>query len=114
MRLADRDCVACNADSEPVMDTAPLLSELEGWAVDESGEIPKLVRRYGFPDFAQALAFTTRVGFLAEEEDHHPEIVTEWGAVTVSWWTHSIGGLHMNDFVLAARTNDLFATAGPR
>lgn len=114
MSLADRDCVACNADSEPVTDYEPLLAELGEWRVDESNPIPRLVRVYAFADFAQALAFTTRVGFIAEEANHHPALLTEWGSVTVSWWTHAIGGLHLNDFILAARTDALFATATTR
>ena len=56
--------------------------------------------------FAQALAVTNRVGEQAEEEGHHPALLTEWGKVTVSWWTHKIGGLHQNDFIMAARTDE--------
>ena len=62
---------------------------------------------YPFPDFAQALAFTQKVGELAEEERHHPALLTEWGRVTVAWWTHKIRGLHRNDFIMAAKTDRL-------
>ncbi|HSE95394.1 MAG TPA: 4a-hydroxytetrahydrobiopterin dehydratase, partial [Methylomirabilota bacterium] len=60
-----------------------------------------------FPTFVAALDFTNRVGALAEAEGHHPALLTEWGRVTVSWWTHAIRGLHRNDFVMAAKTDRL-------
>jgi 4a-hydroxytetrahydrobiopterin dehydratase len=66
-----------------------------------------LERVFKFKNFAQALEFTNEVGAIAEEEDHHPLIVTEYGRVTVDWWTHVIGGLHKNDFVMAAKTDQL-------
>ena len=69
--------------------------------------IPRLERVLTFPDFAAALEFTNAVGRLAEEQDHHPAILTEWGRVTVTWWTHKIRGLHRNDFVMAAKTDAL-------
>jgi len=69
--------------------------------------VRRLERVFTFPDFAAALAFTNRVGATAEAEDHHPALLTEWGRVTVTWWTHSIKGLHRNDFIMAARTDAL-------
>jgi 4a-hydroxytetrahydrobiopterin dehydratase len=74
----------------------------------ERDGIPRLERVFKFKNFAQALAFTNQVGALAEAEDHHPAILTEWGKVTVSWWTHKIKGLHQNDFIMAARTDGLY------
>ena len=71
--------------------------------------MPRLVRTFTLPNFRAALAFTQRVGELAEEEGHHPAILTEWGKVTVSWWTHKIKGLHKNDFIMAAKTDALAA-----
>ena len=65
-----------------------------------------LERTFQFPDFATALAFTNRVGMQAEAEGHHPAILTEWGRV--AWWTHKIKGLHLNDFIMAARTDGLY------
>jgi len=76
--------------------------------VTRNGE-EQLERTFKFRNFAQALAFTNQVGELAEQEDHHPMMVTEYGKVTVVWWTHKIGGLHRNDFVMAARTDELYA-----
>ena len=71
--------------------------------------IMQLQREFRFPDFAQAMVFTNRVGELAEAENHHPAILTEWGRVTVTWWSHKIRGLHRNDLILAARTDQAYA-----
>ena len=81
------------------------MRELPQWWIIEQDGVPRLQRVFTFKDFAAALAFTNEVGRIAEEAQHHPLIVTEWGRVTVQWWTHSIGGLHRNDFILAARTS---------
>lgn len=83
------------------------MRELPQWWIIEQDGVPRLQRVFTFKDFASALAFTNEVGRIAEEAQHHPLIVTEWGRVTVQWWTHSIGGLHRNDFILAARTSAL-------
>lgn len=105
--LADRTCRPCGADSPPVAeaDRPALLKQLPGWSVAAADGMDQLTARFRFPDFAAALAFANRVGELAEAADHHPRIVLEWGALEVCWWTHSIGGLHENDFIMAARTN---------
>ena len=68
-----------------------------------------LERAFAFPNFVDALAFTNKVSALAESESHHPALLTEWGKVTVTWWTHKIGGLHRNDFIMAAKTDQLYA-----
>jgi 4a-hydroxytetrahydrobiopterin dehydratase len=81
------------------------LAQLPGWSVIEQGGIRKLEKSFKFKDFREALAFTNEVGALAEEQDHHPLIVTEWGRVTVQWWTHVVGGLHLNDLIMAAKTD---------
>jgi 4a-hydroxytetrahydrobiopterin dehydratase len=70
--------------------------------------IDRLEKVYQFNNFEQALRFTNEVGAIAEAENHHPSILTEWGKVTVSWWTHKITGLHNNDFIMAARTEELY------
>ena len=87
---------------------AELRPQVPEWQVIERGGIKRLERRFRFDDFAQALSFTNKVGEQAEEEGHHPALLTEWGKVTVTWWTHKIGGLHRNDFIMAARTDELF------
>lgn len=107
--LTELKCEACRADSEPV--TGSKLKEylrlLPKWDVVEPEGIKRLRRTFEFRNFADSLAFTNGVGAIAEAEDHHPEIVTEWGKVTVTWWTHKIKGLHMNDFIMAAKTDEL-------
>ena len=65
--------------------------------------------RDSFKDYLSGLDFLKKIAFLAEEEDHHPEIILEWGKVTVSWWSHKIKGLHKNDFIAAAKTDSLFS-----
>ena len=82
-----------------------LLADLPGWEIIVRDGMDQLSGDFEFANFAEALAFTNRVGELAEEADHHPAITTEWGRVNVRWWTHSIGGLHRNDFIMAARAS---------
>ncbi len=109
--LKQEHCVACRADSPRVTDAEiqQLSPQIPDWQILAPEGEKRLERTYKFPDFAQALAFTNRVGELAEAEDHHPRLVTEWGKVTVDWWTHKIHGLHRNDFVMAAKTDLLYA-----
>lgn len=78
------------------------------WNVIEVDGIKRLQRVFTFDDFADALAFTNRVGALAEVADHHPALLTEWGRVTVTWWTHSAGGLDSKDYAMAAETDSLY------
>src|SRR5262245_36317122 len=108
-RLADEACVACRADSPAVTaaEVEALLSEIPRWRIVERDGVARLERVFDFPDFARALAFTNRVGALAESAGHHPAITTEWGRVRVEWWTHAINALHRNDFVMAAKTDAL-------
>ena len=80
--------------------------------MEDHGGVPRLVRTFRVRTFADALALTQRVGELAESEGHHPAILTEWGKVTVSWWTHAIRGLHRNDFLMAAKTDELAREMG--
>jgi 4a-hydroxytetrahydrobiopterin dehydratase len=84
-----------------------LLHSLPEWQVVEREGVQRLERSFSFRDFAQALDFVNRVGGLAEAENHHPAVLLTWGRVTVSWWTHSVGGLHRKDFAMAARTDTL-------
>ena len=70
--------------------------------------IDRLRRIFKFDDYSEAVSFSNKVAELAEEEDHHPSILLEWGQVEVNWWTHKIGGLHKNDFISAAKTDVIF------
>jgi 4a-hydroxytetrahydrobiopterin dehydratase len=76
------------------------------WSYEKDGEL-HLEKVFTFKDFNQAVTFTNKVAQAANEEDHHPAILTEWGKVTVTWWTHKIKGLHLNDFIMAAKTDKL-------
>ncbi len=109
--LREMHCEACRRDAPTVSqaEMEQLLPQIPEWRVEEVDGIQRLVRVFTFPDFASALAFTNRVGGLAEQEQHHPALLTEWGKVTVSWWTHKIRGLHRNDFIMAARTDEVAA-----
>ncbi len=112
--LSAERCVACRRDSPRVTATeiADLKHEIPDWQLLERDEIARLERVFNFPNFADALAFTNRVGALAEEEGHHPALLTEWGRVAVTWWTHKIRGLHRNDFIMAAKSDALVAEGG--
>lgn len=114
-KLSTQKCEACRADSPKVThdEVIELIEQLPGWQIAKDEEISKLRKVYVMKDWTQALAFTNRVGELAEEQQHHPMIVTEWGRVTVIWWTHKIRGLHKNDFIMAARCEDV-AKATPK
>lgn len=109
MSLTEERCEACRADAPKVTDAelADLIKQIPDWQPVVVDGILQLKREYTFKNFAQALAFTNQVGALAEEAGHHPALLTEWGKVTVSWWTHKIKGLHRNDFILAAKTDQL-------
>ena len=112
-QLTREKCVACRRDSPSVtqQEIAELHPLIANWRLFEEDGMPKLDRGFRFPDFAQALAFTSTVGDLAESEGHHPRIVTEWGRVTVTWWTHKIRNLHRNDFIMAAKTDEAYKEA---
>ena len=107
--LSKMKCTACRGGELTLTDDqiAELLPQVPDWQVVEREGVKRLERVFEFSNFAQALAFTNKVGDQAEEEGHHPALLTEWGKVTVSWWTHKIGGLHQNDFIMAARTDEL-------
>ncbi len=112
-QLTQEKCVACRRDSPHVTDEEigelhPLIPD---WDIIEEDGIPKLDREFRFRNFAQALEFTNAVGSIAEEEGHHPRIVTQWGKVRVSWWTHKIKHMHRNDFIMAAKTDHLYSQA---
>ena len=108
-QLSQQACEACRVGAPTVTEEEKqsLGAEVPEWQIVERDGIMKLERTFTFKDFVQALDFTNRVGELAEEADHHPAILTEYGKVTVTWWSHKIKGLHRNDFILAARTDEV-------
>ena len=109
--LRNERCTTCRRDSPQV--TTEEIKELKlqapEWKLLERESLLRLERTFRFSNFAEALSFTNRVGGLAEEEGHHPAILTEWGQVTVTLWTHAIRGLHRNDFIMAAKIDSLVA-----
>lgn len=109
--LVGMKCVACRA-GEPTVTDAEITEyhpQVPDWQIVERDGIKRLERVFKLKNFVEALAFTNRVGELAEEEGHHPALLTEWGKVTVTWWTHKIKGLHRNDFIAAAKTDRQFS-----
>ena len=109
-KLASGKCVACRAGEPTLTDVQiqEFLPQLHEWKVNEAEGMKRLEKVFAFKNFAQALEFTNKIGAVAEEEDHHPLIVTEWGKVTINWWTHKIGGLHKNDFIMAAKSDEIY------
>lgn len=107
--LAQQTCIPCSSSLPPATpeEIARLRLEVPNWEVMEVETVPQLQRQYRFKNFALALAFTNEVGAIAQTANHHPALLTEWGKVTVTWWTHVIGGLHHNDFVMAAKTDEV-------
>jgi|SRR5690606_12758725 len=109
--LVHEICEACRADAPKITDDElkELMPKVPDWRIVERNGVRQIERVFPFGNFTEALTFTNRVGQVAEEEGHHPAILTEWGKVTVTWWTHKIKGLHRNDFIMAARTDVTFA-----
>jgi len=107
--LTREKCEACRSDAPKVgeEELRALIREIPDWLVESRDGIMQLEKRFEFSDFVQALAFTNKVGDLAESEGHHPKLITEWGSVVVTWWSHKIKGLHRNDFIMAAKTDRL-------
>jgi 4a-hydroxytetrahydrobiopterin dehydratase len=107
--LITEKCTACRRDSPLVTqaERRELKPQIPEWTVTERDGIERLERAFRFTNFAAALEFTNRVGALAEQEGHHPAILTEWGRVAVTLWTHKIRGLHRNDFIMAAKIDSL-------
>ena len=105
--LASKNCVPCKGSVPPLQgaELAALQSQVPGWEVVDSHH---LERNFKFPDFAQALAFVNRVGEIAEQQGHHPDIYLTWGKAGVKTWTHKIDGLTESDFILAAKINNLY------
>ena len=106
--LYTRRCESCRIDS-PRLDSEQireLLASISGWATDQQSGIIRLVKSFEFDSFKDAFEFAARITEIAEQENHHPVITVEWGKATIQWWTHSISGLHINDFIMAAKTDN--------
>lgn len=106
MALADKKCVNCDGHAQALSqsEAATLLKQLGGWTIEKGKQLGKT---YRLADFAESLALANKIGKLAEEEGHHPDLLVRWGSLGVTLWTHSIDGLTENDFILAAKIDRL-------
>lgn len=107
--LAEKKCEICRAGAPLASqaETEEFMQQLPAWHIIERDGINRLTRTYDFKNFMEAMSFSNKIAAIAEEGNHHPAILTEWGKVTVTWWSHIIGGLHLNDFIMAAKTDEL-------
>jgi 4a-hydroxytetrahydrobiopterin dehydratase len=105
--LAAKTCVPCRGGIPPLAqeEAGRMLASVPSWKLEENGT--RLARRFEFEDFKKAMEFVNRVADLAEEQGHHPDIAIHWNKVDLVLWTHKIGGLHENDFILAAKVGRL-------
>lgn len=110
--LADRTMEELNEDSKAVTDAQrdELCQHVVDWEVLDEGGMPTLQRTFQFEAYTQSLEFAQSVGEMAEQFDHHPRLIVEWGKVQVAWWTHFLSGLHENDFIMAAKTDRVFGS----
>ncbi|MGB3307301.1 MAG: 4a-hydroxytetrahydrobiopterin dehydratase [Thermomicrobiales bacterium] len=111
MVLTEERCEACHVGAPTVTlaEEAELKPQIPDWQLIEVDGERRLQRSFTFKGWRSAVRFTNAVAELANKEGHHPAILTEWGKVTVTWWTHAIHGLHRNDFIAAAKTDELFS-----
>jgi 4a-hydroxytetrahydrobiopterin dehydratase len=117
--LAERQCIPCRGDVPPLTreQLAPLVADIDGaWDVrdipdERRGSVMMLKREYRFKNFKDAMVFAARVGDIAEEQQHHPDMHVAWGKVGVDVWTHKIGGLTESDVVFAAKCDELYSVA---
>lgn len=110
INLAAGKCIPCRG-GEPALteaEIADLMLHVPQWQTVAQDGILRLHRIFKFNNYAQSVEFTNKIAAIAEEEDHHPLIILEWGKVTVQWWTHVVKGLHKNDFIMAAKTDEIF------
>ena len=106
--LASNTCEACRIDAPKVSDDEIniLLKEIDNWDLIHE-EVKQLKKTFSFSSYKESVDFSNKVAKMADIEDHHPTITLEWGKVTVVWWSHKIKGLHKNDFICAAKTDQL-------
>ncbi|MBP2678104.1 MAG: pterin-4-alpha-carbinolamine dehydratase [Deltaproteobacteria bacterium] len=107
MELSDKRCVPCRGGIQAMgaEEAGRLISQVSGWTLEE--ETKGIRREFRFRNFADAMGFARQVGEIAEAEGHHPDLSVGWGYCTVRFRTHSIRGLHENDFIMAAKVNRL-------
>jgi 4a-hydroxytetrahydrobiopterin dehydratase len=105
--LENQECEACLIDAPHVSDEElnAFRKQFPDWHLIKEQGVSKLKKVYSFSNFVDALGFANSVGDLAETHGHHPDLLVEWGKCTVTWWSHEMRGLHLNDLRLAAKTN---------
>lgn len=108
--LSDKKCVPCSEGASLLSDEQldELNANVDKWSIVDIDGVDHLIRIFPFKNFKDAIAFTNEIAELAESENHHPAIMTEWGSVEVLWWTQKINGLHENDFIMASKTDLLY------
>jgi len=108
--LIEKKCKACSLDAPhaTAKEKKEYLSIIPQWRIIIENDTEKLQREFKFKNFKEALAFTNQIGEIAEDEAHHPDITIRYGSVSVIWYTHKINGLHVNDFIMAAKTDTLY------
>jgi 4a-hydroxytetrahydrobiopterin dehydratase len=111
-KLTLKTCEACTIDAPLVTDQEiiDLKPQIPAWEIIEIENIKRLKCGFAFKSYLEGLSFVSKVATMAEMEDHHPEIILEWGKVSVSWWSHKIKGLHKNDFIAAAKTDEIYSS----
>lgn len=105
--LYKKHCEACQLGAPVVTEeeAGKLILSIPTWKREFHDGVEKIFREFHFIEFKDAFRFSYKIANLAERENHHPSILTEWGKVTIFWWTHKINGLHVNDFIMAAKTD---------
>lgn len=111
MELIHKRCVPCEGGEPPLKQEqiTEMLTQVSGWRGEMVEDHPVLTKTFRFKDFVGSIAFVNKVKDVAEAEGHHPDLKIHWNTVRVENWTHAIGGLHENDFILAAKIDRLSA-----
>lgn len=110
--LKKSKCEVCRigAPQATEKEIAEFKTQVPDWQIVEEGSIKKLMRKFKFADFKQTLSFVNKIGDIAEQQGHHPLMLVGYNSLTLWWWTHKINGLHKNDFIMAAKTDELIKT----
>tara|TARA_R110002124_G_scaffold129483_1_gene290867 strand:+ start:167623 stop:167967 length:345 start_codon:yes stop_codon:yes gene_type:complete len=111
--LTKESCTACHGGAVAATkdEIKTMAKDIPEWMVFDTDSIDMLERVFTFKNWRQAQAFAEKIGAMAEAEMHHPALLIEWGKVKVTWWTHAVEGLHKNDFICAAKTDEIYNAA---
>jgi 4a-hydroxytetrahydrobiopterin dehydratase len=103
-------CIPCEEGGDPMTEDQMknYTSQVPDWQIIDKESIAKLQKEFKLKNFVEAITFADKIGALAESNGHHPRLIIDWGKVTVLWWTHAVKGLHRNDFIMAAKTDELY------